>query len=455
MATGLVLLVAMRLAWEGSFGAIASGVAAVLGMSIAFAGFSLRVPEGFVLLMRLPLDGVARLGQWRTKRGADMEPTNDGWARLATWGMPAAAVLLFGTIFVAANPDVAIWVGRQFGQLVERLFRGLRHVSVWEVPFCVAALLILAGLLRPKRPRIRFGSDAARRSDVRSPPDPSPYYGACQNTLAVLIVLFVVYLGFEFVTLWRREFPKDFYYAGYAHAGAAWLTVALALATAILSAIFSGRILHDPRLKTLHRLAWLWSALNLVLALSVYNRMSIYVGYNGLTRLRIVGFFGITLVVVGFLLVLLKIRHRQAFCWLVRAQLLALVLAVIAYSLFPVDYVAHRYNVWRVRQGYTHPSVMIAVKPSDDEGYFPLFGLLDHQDEIIRDGVLAKLAKRQAEIERSFRETPWHWSRYQGSRRLLYRRLRDHEATWQTFRNAPHETEAAITRFREYAMQWY
>src|SRR6056297_1019290 len=96
-----------------------------------------------------------------------------------------------------------------------------------------------------------------------------------------------------------------------------------------------------------------------------------------------------------------------------------------------------------------------SVKPIDDEGYFPLFALIDHQDQIIRDGVLAKLAKRQAEIARFSRESRWHWSRFQGSRRLLSRRLRERQAAWQTFRESPDEAEAAITRFREYAMQWY
>ena len=55
------------------------------------------------------------------------------------------------------------------------------------------------------------------------------YYAAVRNTLACVIGLFAVYLAFEFATLWFREFPKGFYYSGYAHQGAAWLTAALAL----------------------------------------------------------------------------------------------------------------------------------------------------------------------------------------------------------------------------------
>ena len=203
----------------------------------------------------------------------------------------------------------------------------------------------------------------------------STWYPAFRNTLITLIGLFAVYLVFEFATLWKHDFPTGFYYAGYAHKGAAWLTFALALATAFLSLIFRNSMLSDPRLGRVRRLAWVWSGLNLLLAVAVYNRLLIYVGYNGMTRMRTVGFFGITLVVIGFCLVLCKIAPTKngsyrSFWWLIRAQLIALLLTVIAYSVFPVDYIANRYNVSRVQAGYLHPSVMIAVKPISDEGVF-------------------------------------------------------------------------------------
>ncbi len=47
----------------------------------------------------------------------------------------------------------------------------------------------------------------------------------------MVILIYAVYLAFEFHTLWFRVFPKGFYYSGYAHEGAAWLTIGLVLAT--------------------------------------------------------------------------------------------------------------------------------------------------------------------------------------------------------------------------------
>jgi hypothetical protein len=280
-------------------------------------------------------------------------------------------------------------------------------------------------------------------------------FTAFQNTLLCLIALFGTYLVFEFVTLWRRDFPDGFYYAGYAHQGAAWLTIALAIATGLLSLIFRGDTLSDPRLPRLKTLAWAWSILNFLLASAVYNRLAIYVGYNGLTTLRIVGFFGTTAVVVGFSMVVMKIALNKGFWWLVRTQITALTMCVIVYTIFPVDYVAHRYNAGRILDGHLHPSVMIAVKPKDDSGYLPMLSLVETQDPVIRDGVRALLAERQLEIEQRYDERTWHWTMHQQATRALYRRMRENESLWASYRRDSKTRDEAIRSFRASAMRWY
>ena len=120
-------------------------------------------------------------------------------------------------------------------------------------------------------------------------------------------MLFACYLGFELYYLWMREIPEGFYYSGYAHEGAAWLTVALAISTFTLGFIFHGALLAHPRIDTLKKLTWIWSAENFLLALCVYHRLYIYIGYNGMTRMRVVALFGIAAVVGGFALVVWKV----------------------------------------------------------------------------------------------------------------------------------------------------
>ena len=268
--------------------------------------------------------------------------------------------------------------------------------------------------------------------------------------------MFAAYLVFEFSTLWCRVFPEGFYYSGYAHEGAAWLTVALALSTLILSLIFRGRILGDARLPRLRRMAWIWSLENLLLALAVYHRMNIYVGFNGMTRMRMVGIFGMTCVVAGFLLVICKIRRRHSFLWLMRRQLWALAITVFLFALAPVDAIVHNYNVRRILAGDPTPSVQISVHPISPEGVTELLPLVNCKDEIIRDGVKAMLAARldkAAALAR--RHEKQGWTTFQIADRYMLHELRAGSDHWAEYQNDRQKRGEAIRRFKEYAYQWY
>jgi hypothetical protein len=283
----------------------------------------------------------------------------------------------------------------------------------------------------------------------------APLYAPLRNMLAAVSVLFAVYLVFEFWTLWFRTFPKGFYYAGYAHEGAAWLTTALALATLLLSLVFRGSILHDPRLPRLRAWAWIWSAENLLLAATVYNRMLIYIDFNGMTRMRTVGLFGITCVLAGFWLVIWKIIRNRDFVWLIRRQLWALAIAVYLFALTPVDWLVHTYNVRHVLAGDLPPAVQISTHPIDTEGVLALPPLVHSHDAIIREGICALLAERAIEAERiaKQRETDG-WTSFQLCDQLLHERLQSSRAQWRPYLDNTRR-EAALQRFHKYVYQWY
>ncbi|TWT79884.1 hypothetical protein CA13_12910 [Planctomycetes bacterium CA13] len=448
----LLLLVALRLLWMGSQLTLFAGVVLTIALSMVAAGAMPYVLEGIAFASRVLFEGAARIAQYRFRAATENQASRK--RSTATWLLPVVSVMVFGTLFILANPDLVNRTTSYLADLADYVWRWFSVESAWEIPFCIFALLIGAGFLCPRLPMFRFGpqTEFIEIPDERQTSDWLP---AFRNSLVTLIALFALYLCFEFVTLWKREFPEGFYYAGYAHQGAAWLTVALALATLLLSAIFNGKVLQDPRVTHLRWLAWFWSALNLLLALAVYNRLTIYVGYNGMTRMRTVGFFGITVVVIGFLLVLYKIANHRSFWWLVRYQLMAVMVTIIAFSLFPVDYVAHRYNANRVNDGYLPPSVMVAVKQINDEGMLTLLSLTDHPDQTIREGVQALLANRQSEIETNLRESTSDWKEYQASDAMLLQQLRQNQATWAPYLDSPGLRTTVINRFKNYAMKWY
>ena len=463
----MLALLAVRLVWMGSVLGVVCGSILLVAFALALRGelpSVLNILAGFA---QLPAAGAVRLCE-----GLQRWSTSGPRLPRVLWLnflLPAGAVLLFGTLFIQANPDLARSVGENLRQVLDRLAAWVQDFqgNAPEIGFWLLSGYVAIGLLRPillgQLPRTQAVVRHANQSHPGSgdvpfafaPPQASPMYAALRNMLWAVIALFAIYLVFEFKTLWFRKFPVGFYYAGYAHEGAAWLTAALALATFVLSLIFRGRVLADPRLPKLRLLAWIWSALNLVLALTVYHRMSIYIDFNGMTRMRTIGLFGITTVVAGFLLVIWKIAANRSFEWLIQRQLWALAISVYLYALTPVDLLVHQYNVRQIVRGDLAPSVQISVHPNSPEGYLQLLPLADCRDEIIRDGVRAMLAEQELALaQRKQQRRELGWTTFQAADQMLDVSLTGDGSLWSEFRDDARR-KSALERFHKYAYQWY
>lgn len=368
--------------------------------------------------------------------------------------LPVVVFLLFSGLFVLANPDVVSFVGRHIERMVNVMSEWLIRSALrpTEPLFWIAIAWITAGLLRPM---FQLVANQDVGSVQASPPTESSLYTAYRNTLCTVIALFAFYLVYEFFTLWTRDFPEGFYYAGYAHEGAAWLTVALALATLILCIVFSGPILQDPRLSKLKGLAWIWSAQNLLLSLAVYNRLFIYIDFNGLTRMRIIGLFGTSLVVAGFLLVVWKIVFTKDFAWLIHRQCWAFAIAVYLFALTPVDRIAVSHNVQRVLAGDLSASMQIGVHKLNLEGTMALPPLLQCQTPEIREGVAALIAKQYLQLQNgNWSRQQAGWTAFQASDSAGLNEFEAVKDQWEPYLD-DEKREEAINRFHDFAYQWY
>lgn len=449
----MLTCLSIRLIWCGSLLAVVTGMALICCFAMAASGMRPYVTQAVVYASKLIAYGYRGLQhyfRWASRWSPAFLKAN--WFAVA---LPAVVLVTFSLIFVLANPDLVRSLSKSLSQFVDRLDRWLMEFDVAELLFCGFAAWIATGLLRSERAEI---PEPGRSSMI--PGSPSPFFHAYRNTLAVVIVLFAIYLVFEFQTLWFRTFPQGFHYSGYAHQGAAWLTVALALATLLLSLIFRGTVLADPRLGQLRTLSWIWSTENLLLALAVFNRLFIYVGFNGMTRMRVVGFLGVTSVVVGFILVLIKISRNDNFTWLIRRQLWTVAIAAYVYVVFPVDAYVNHFNVARILAGDPRPSVQISHHPTSDEGWLFLAPLIDCDDETIRNGVRAMLDQRLSGIEQH-RSTAGQktWSARQIATNRLHAQLSGLRSKWSNdpWSNSP-AGEArwqVINKFSTYSYRWY
>lgn len=454
----LLWVLAARLVWCGSSLAVCCGFAGVVAFAMTLANRTPFVMAVCAFAGQTVAAGARGLGHYGRSAHGDLRPLKHASAMSVM--MPLAAFGLFGSLFVLANPDLVSSFSHRFGYWLSVINDWLIHFSFLEVAFWVAAAWFFVGLLRPTPAEPAVGPLAPDRAATTATSGPAPLYSAYRNTLVTVIGLFAVYLVFEFQSLWFREFPKGFHYSGYAHEGAAWLTFALGLATVMLSLIFRGDILSDERLPKLKRLAWIWSVLNLLLAIAVYHRLCIYISFNGMTRMRMVGFYGMTAVVVGFGLAVWKIARQRDFVWLFRADLWALAAAFYLYALTPVDLIVMRYNVARILAGDPAPSVQISVHPIDAEGVRELFPLMECRDEIIREGVKALLARRESEMAAEDNRTANLYSSWEDLTAVqladdaLLREL-NHDRDQMKPYSDPVKRQEAWEQFQKYAYQWY
>lgn len=468
---GIMLLVlSAKMLWCGSELLVSSGFVLLVAFAMSLSGLCPYVLETAVFASQTILagyEGFIHYGRSCNKLGPTI--TRGSWLNTV---LPLVTLVLFSVLFVLANPKLLTWFGETADMLVTTLRAWMIEFAPgpMEVCFWLAVLWIGVGLLRPVISRALFeersrGVPSAEHSDVApnggvavsgtDEPVKAFLYPAFRNTLVTVILLFAVYLVFEFATLWFREFEEGFYYSGYAHEGAAWLTVALALSTGILSLVFRGRILQDPRLPKLRRLGWLWSMENMLLAVAVYHRLYIYIGFNGMTRMRTVGVFGMSAVVVGFILVLWKIACNRDFVWLMRRHLWTLAVTIYLFALTPVDTLVVSYNVRRILSGDPAPSVQISVHPISSEGVLLLEPLVHCRNEKIREGVRAMLAQRHEEAETLARQRREQgWTAFQIADHVVLNGLREAKSSWARYADKRRRA-AALEAFHEYAYQWY
>ncbi|MDA1050876.1 MAG: DUF4173 domain-containing protein [Planctomycetota bacterium] len=454
VSSAMLVVLAAKLFWCGSLLLVFFGFALTVAIAMSALGHPPFVLELIVYASQTIQAGYAGLVQyWRSASRLSPHVPRGSWLNIA---LPAVTVLVFGGIFILANPDLATAFGEGFDWFVNNLRDWLfdRLPTPLELLFWGVVAWVTIGLLRPVI-QAAAGDEKDGIVLAKAVGEPAPLYSPFRNTLVMVIGLFAVYLIFEFATLWFREFSVGFHYSGYAHEGAAWLTVALALATVILSLVFRGSVLCDPRLPQLRKLAWAWSLENVLLAFAVYNRLFIYVGFNGMTRMRIVGLFGITAVLVGFVVVLVKIARNRSFLWLIRRQLWTLSIAVYVFALTPLDTIVVSYNVRRILDGDLAPSVQCSVHPISSEGVVLLLPLMQSSDDIIREGIAAMLAEREELAEdRASRQQREGWTSYQVSDAWALKELRASRNAWASYHDLDKRTQA-LEAFHEYAYQWY
>jgi hypothetical protein len=372
---------------------------------------------------------------------------------------PLVATLLFVLIFIAANPVIEHLASRASEHL-GRWFESIGEIfTVFRIFTWICWLLAFAALLRPAMSS-QLADITARWHEALEPsgaPDPAAgNFAAAVSTLISVNLLFLAFNGLDSVYLYFRvSLPAGISYSEYSHRGCFWLTMALGLSTVVIGIIFRDHLNFHPRKKLIHVLSYVWAAQNGVLAIGALRRLQMYIAYNGLTRLRIVGIYGVLLVIVGLALMVWKVRNIKSFAWLVRRDMIALWVAVTVLALTPRDYICAKYNVAQAMTGNLRPLTLLHGQPLSPESFPPMIPLLDYRDDtgdtesLVCDGV-AGLLGRQLLLLRTTR--PTRWSEWQGSHAWALRRLEAVSDRLDTSRSGIGPAEEAL---RKHTRQWW
>ncbi|MFO7900874.1 MAG: DUF4173 domain-containing protein [Planctomycetota bacterium] len=372
--------------------------------------------------------------------------------------MPLVVVFLFLLIFVAANPVVEHWANRVSAELTEWLgdLFTVPRMFTWFVWLMVFAALVrpvvrpwLAELLTGLSEDLTPGEEAER--------------GDCAAALTTLIAVNVLFLAFNAVDAsylyLKAELPAGISYSEYSHRGCAWLTTGLVLSTVVIGVVFRGGLNFHPRRRVIRGLADVWALQNGVLAVGALRRLQMYIGYNGLTRLRIVGIVGVVLVAAGLGLMVWKVHRSKNTVWLIRRYLVAFWVTLAVLALTPRDLICARYNTAVIQSGNIRPLVLVHGQPHSAESYPAMIPLLDFEHpagdaekgELVRRGMASFLGRKLAELRA---DVPEQWTAFEGSHYWALARL---EAVGEQLilpkeagRLPPVEQE-----FRDYSRRWW
>lgn len=283
-------------------------------------------------------------------------------AVLARWALPVLAVLVFGMLFVQANPVIEHWA------LALGDVQGIEVPDGGRIALWIVAVLCIWPLLMVQVRPLPKPAEARR---AQSPPPlsmpldlPGVTRASILRTLIVCNLVFAVQTTLDLSILWGGiGLPAGMTYAEYAHRGAYPLVGAALLAGAFV--ILATTLV--PPTPAIRALIHIWVAQTLVLLASSVHRLVLYVEAFGLTHLRVAAFVWMALVAVGLVLILIRVQTRRSNGWLIRGNLIALAVALYGMAFVNVTDLIARHNL-------AHSAPAVADGPPLDGAYLCRLG---------------------------------------------------------------------------------
>jgi hypothetical protein len=342
-------------------------------------------------------------------------PLRRGRTLVASMVLPVAALLVFTSLFIWANPLIEEAVSALNIEAWISGFTAERFV-IWVVTATIVWALLRSIAIHV--PDLPGGERSALGLLVQWLFAPA----GVLVSLILLNMLFALQNGLDLAYLWAGEaLPEGMTYAEYAHRGAYSLIVtALLAALFVLTALRPGSTLSES--KPIRWLVYLWIGQNIFLVFSSILRTLYYVDAYSLTLLRISALIWMGLVALGLLFIIIRIRWKKTGLWLINVNTVSALAVLYACSFVDLSGIIARFNV-------AHSQELTGQGTPIDLDYLRELGpsSLPALNELIAqlpDGqtkTRASMLRGQLTIALVFQQRDWRRWTYHGHRLLAVR----------------------------------
>jgi Domain of unknown function (DUF4173) len=317
---------------------------------------------------------------------------------IAVWIVPVLMSCVFLMLFASANPLIEKWLS------AANLAKMTANLSAPRILFWLLALSLIWPFvyLRWRRKPAAASAPAVVATEFLSTE-------TVLRSLILFNLLFAVQTVLDVVYLWgSAALPADITYASYAHRGAYPLILTALLAAGfVVVAMRPGGPAEQSNV--IRPLVYLWVAQNVMLVISSILRLDLYVQIYLLTYWRIAAFIWMLLVAAGLVLIVARIALQRSSSWLIRVNLIAVLLTLYVCSLTNFAAIIADYNVSHSRE-VTGKGVNADINYLVSLGPQALPGI--NKSRGIREGDWTLVASRDSLVDRFQREAAsWRaWS---------------------------------------------
>ena len=303
--------------------------------------------------------------------------------RFRAWRFPFLLGFVFLGLFAIANPVISL----VFSTLYRTLMRICAHVpSFAEFLRFLFWLAVGALLWTLQRHRTEQGD---RPSDEATTVLPTAWNElvtpeVARNALVLFNILFAAQTLLDLWCLWGGgALPEGMTHAEYAHRGAYPLIVTAMLAAAFVMVTFREGTVGSEQ-KVTRWLLYAWLLQNILLVISAGWRLRLYVAVFSLSRLRLAAGVWMFLVACGLIWIIVRILNNHSNSWLIKANVLTLMVVLLCYSCWTPKMFIANFNVSHCRE-LGHPTASpIDLKYLEGLGYDALPALIRLERDLPR-----------------------------------------------------------------------